>query len=222
MTRDIFTEPSGFDFETLRNLGPLRPLAGTWEGRGLDIHPVADGTMSEAFQERIVFAAIDPQTNGPQLFYGLRYHVHINNDERLTFHEQVGYWLWEPATGTILQTVAIPRGLVALARGVASPDARTFSVKAILGSPTAGIISAPFLDQNFKTTEYALTITVMDDSFTYEQEAVLEIAGRPEPFRHLDRNTLRRVAAAVANPAVTRALGNVTDGRPGPASGMKD
>jgi len=159
--------------------------------------------MSEIFQERIVFTAIDPQTNGPQLFYGLRYHVHINNDERLTFHEQVGYWLWEPATGTILQTVAIPRGLVAMARGVATPDARAFTVRANLGSPTAGIISAPFLDQNFKTTGYGLTITVMADSFTYEQETVLEIAGRPAPFRHVDRNTLRRVAPAVANPAAS-------------------
>jgi hypothetical protein len=32
--RDIFTEPEGFDVDTLRNLGPLCPLAGTWEGTG--------------------------------------------------------------------------------------------------------------------------------------------------------------------------------------------
>ena len=203
MTRDIFTEPVGFDVNTLRNLGPLAPLAGVWEGQGLDVHPVAEGTQTEAFKERIVFEAIDPQTNGPQLLYGLRYHTHINNDELLTFHDQVGYWLWEPATGTILQTLAIPRGQIALARGVASPDARSFTLKATLGSPTAGIVSGAFLDQNFKTTEYSITVTVMDDSFTYEQETVLQVAGRPEPFRHTDRNTLRRVAPPVPNPAVT-------------------
>ena len=89
------------------------------------------------------------------------------------------------------------------ARDGASPDARTFTVKATLGSPTAGIVSAPFLDQYFKTTEYSLTITVMDESFTYEQDTVLEVAGRPEPFHHVDRNTLRRVASATANPAAT-------------------
>ena len=64
---------------------------------------------------------IDPQTNGPQLLYGLRYHIHINTaEEAITFHDQVGYWLWEPATGLIMQTIAIPRGQLeaALALGM--------------------------------------------------------------------------------------------------------
>ena len=199
---DIFTEPDGFDVDTLRNLGPLAPLAGTWEGNGVDRHPVAAGAKTEPYRERIVFEVIDPQTNGPQLLYGLRYHVHINNDELLTFHDQVGYWLWEPATGTILQTVAIPRGVVALARGTAEPDARTFTVKASLGSPTEGIASGRFLDENFRTLEYTLTITVSADSFSYEEDTLLLVAGVPEPFHHTDRNTLRRVAAPGPNPAV--------------------
>jgi hypothetical protein len=54
---------------------------------------------------------------------------------------------------------------------------------------------------DFKTTEYSLTIAVVDDSFTHEQDAVLEVAGRPEPFHHADRNTLRPVASPTANPA---------------------
>ena len=29
---DIFTEPEDVDTDTLSNLGPLRPLAGIWEG----------------------------------------------------------------------------------------------------------------------------------------------------------------------------------------------
>src|SRR5262249_29422516 len=152
MPGDIYTEPVDFDLDTLRNLGPLRALAGTWEGQGRDLHPVAAGSLAEPYIERMIFEPIDPQTNGPQLLYGLRYHLHINNlDEQLPFHEQVGYWLWEPATKPLLQTVAIPRGLVAMASGVAEPDARTFTVKAVLGSATAGIISARFLDANFKT-----------------------------------------------------------------------
>ena len=200
--RDIYTEPDGFDVDTLRNLGPLAPLAGTWEGGGVDRHPVATGAKTELYRERILFEVIDPQTNGPQLLYGLRYHLHINNDELLTFHDQVGYWLWEPATGTILQTVAIPRGQVAMARGNAERDARTFTVKATLGSPTAGIVSGSFLDENFRTLEYTLTITVDADAFTYEQDTVLLVGGRPEPFHHTDRNTLRRVAAPAPNPAM--------------------
>src|SRR5262249_32297393 len=145
---------------------------------------------------------IDPQTNGPQLLYGLRYHLHINKlDEQLTFHEQVGYWLWEPATKTLLQTVAIPRGLVAMASGVAEPDARTFTVKAVLGSATAGIISARFLDANFKTVECSTPITAADGTLSYMQAAVLQTAGRPASFHHTDPNTLRRVAGPRSNPA---------------------
>lgn len=203
MGRDIYTEPEDFDVDTLRNLGPLAALAGVWEAQGLDTHPVAEGGEDEPYRERMVFEPIDPQTNGPQLLYGLRYHVHVNKlDEVLTFHDQVGYWLWEPATKTILQTLAIPRGQVSMATGRAEPDARRFTVKATLGSPTAGIISAPFLHENFRTLEYTFTVTVNDDgTITYEQDTVLLIAGRLEPFHHTDRNTLRRVAGPTRNPA---------------------
>ncbi len=204
MAHDIFTEPQDFDLDTLRNLGPLAPLAGAWEGQGLDTHPVAEGGEDEPYRERMVFEPIDPQTNGPQLLYGLRYHVHVNKlDEVLTFHDQVGYWLWEPATGTVLQSLAIPRGQVALASGTAEPDARRFTVKAVLGSPTAGIVSAPFLHHNFRTLEYRITVAVNDDgTLDYEQDTVLQIAERAEPFHHVDRNRLRKVAAARPNPVV--------------------
>ena len=203
MDRDIYTEPEGVDLDTLGNLGPLAALAGVWEGQGLDTHPVVEGTEEEAYRERMVFEPIDPQANGPQLLYGLRYHVHVNKlDEVPTFHDQIGYWLWEPATRTILQTLAIPRGQVAMATGTAEPDARRFTVKATLGSPTAGIVSAPFLHENFRTLEYTFSFTANDDgTITYEQDTVLQVAGRPEPFHHTDRNTLRKVAAAAQNPA---------------------
>jgi hypothetical protein len=207
MARDIYTEPDDIDLDTLRNLGPLAVLAGTWEGQGTDTHPVSDGTEDEPYRERMVFEPIDPQANGPQILYGLRYHIHVNKlDEALTFHDQVGYWLWEPATRTILQTIAIPRGQVALAIGQAEPDARTFTVKATLASPMAGIISAPFLHENFRTLEYTITIAAEGDgSLRYEQDTVLQISGRPEPFHHVDRNALRRVAAPLPNPAARSA-----------------
>ncbi|HMK73025.1 MAG TPA: heme-binding beta-barrel domain-containing protein [Myxococcaceae bacterium] len=208
MTPDIFTEPANLDVDTLRNLGPLTLLAGTWEGGGSDSHPVAEGGETQDYLERMVFEPIDPQTNGPQLLYGLRYHIHITRrTERLTFHDQVGYWLWEPATGSILQTIAIPRGQVAMAQGTAARDAKGFSVKAILGSATAGIVSSTFLDKNFRTLEYELRFFVEKDSLRYEQDTLLEVAGRSEPFHHVDRNTLRRVAAPKPNPAAAGPAG---------------
>ncbi|MFO0597869.1 MAG: heme-binding beta-barrel domain-containing protein [Myxococcaceae bacterium] len=203
-TPDIYTEPDDVDLDTLKHLGPLRALAGTWEGgAGLDTHPVAEGTEDEPFKERMVFEPMDPQMNGPQVLYGLRYHLHVNKlDEPLTFHDQVGYWLWEPATGALWQTLAIPRAQVAMATGTAKADDKVITVKATLGNPTSGIVSAPFLDTNFKTLSYELTIRFGDDgTLSYEQDTVLQIRGRAEPFHHVDRNTLKRVALPAKNPA---------------------
>src|SRR3954449_3281645 len=121
---DIFTEPADVDPDTLANLGPLARLAGEWRSPdGGDLNPKADGPERREDIEHMVFEPIDPQANGPQLFYGLRYHIHIDTrEEDITFHDQVGYWLWEPATGLVLQTLAIPRGQIAMASGQAKPD----------------------------------------------------------------------------------------------------
>ena len=91
LPEDIFTENDVAD-DTLANLGPLRRLAGTWEGKkGVDVNPKAEGPERREFVERMVFEPIDAQSNGPQFFYGLRYHTHILAiDEDPTFHDQVG------------------------------------------------------------------------------------------------------------------------------------
>src|ERR1700761_5799369 len=158
---DIFTEPSNVDPDTLPNLGPLRRLAGTWKAeKGVDITPKAAGPERRVFIEHIDLQPIDPQTNGPQLFYGLRYHIHINTrEEEITFHDQVGYWLWESATGLIMQTLAIPRGQVLLASGKAGPDDKTISVTAKRGDTAYGICSTSFLEQAFRTDSYRCDIT---------------------------------------------------------------
>lgn len=199
---DIFTEPRSAS-DTLGNLGPLRPLAGVWEGRkGSDEHPVAAGAEKAEYVERIEMQPIDPQTNGPQLFYGLRYHVHaVKPGEVETFHDQVGYWLWEPATGTLIQTIAIPRGQVLMAAGSAAPGATEFELTARLGAEQYGICSNPFLHGAFRTTEYRIRVTVNSDgTWSYDEDTVLEVLGRSEPFHHRDQNTLTKVADPVPNP----------------------
>ncbi len=200
---DIFTEPEDVDPETLANLGPLRRLAGIWEGqRGVDVNPKADGPETRAFYERIEMQPIDPQANGPQLFYGLRYHVHVNTrEEALTFHDQVGYWLWEPATGLILQTLAIPRGQVAIAAGHADADARTLVLTATRGQTEYGICSTTFLELAFRTDAYRIEVTFHDDgSWSYVSDTTLQVHGRDEPFLHRDRNTLTKIAEPDLNP----------------------
>lgn len=202
-SQDIYTEPSNIDIRTLENLGPLRPMAGVWEGkRGLDIKPKADGPRKQAFVERIELQPIDPVTNGPQLFYGLRYLILITKPEQVkTYHEQVGYWLWEPATGTVIQTLAIPRGQIAMASGQVAPDARSFELVARREQDTYGICSNPFLEYGFKTTEYRIKVTIHGDgTWGYEEDTVMQIRGQDEPFHHMDKNLLVKVAEPTPNP----------------------
>jgi hypothetical protein len=199
---DIFTEPEA-DPDGLANLGPLARLAGTWEGlKGVDVNPKAEGPERREFFERIVFSPTDPQANGPQLFYGLRYHIRIMaSDEDTTFHDQVGYWLYEPATGLILQSLAIPRGQTALAAGRASDDGTRIVVAAKRGETEYGICSTTFLEHAFRTDSYRLEILFNDDgTWSYISDTMLQVRGQDEPFRHRDRNTLKKIAEPVLNP----------------------
>lgn len=198
---DIFTEPAEVDPDTLNNLGPLRRLAGTWESAtGRDINPKPDGPEHRDYIERITFEPIDPQANGPQLFYGLRYHVHITTaEEDITFHDQVGYWLWEPATGLVLQTLAIPRGQTAIAAVHAAPDADKLVV-AERGRTQYGICSTAFLEYAFRTDRYTLELTFnADGTFTYVSDTTLEVRGQG-PFMHRDQNRLVKVAEPKPQP----------------------
>jgi len=204
--KDIYTEPHPINNDTLQNLGPLAKLAGIWQGtRGLDIKPKAEGAKQQAYVERIELHPIDPQTNGPQLLYGLRYHTHITKpDQRKTYHEQVGYWLWEPATETVVHTLTIPRGVTAMASGEAGADATEFELIAVQGSDTYGVCSTPFLDHAFKTVEFRIQVKINDDgTWTYHQDTVLKIAGQDELFHHRDTNTLHKIGDPILNPLVS-------------------
>jgi hypothetical protein len=196
---DIYTEPSDVDADTLKNLGPLRGMAGIWEGRrGLDVNPKPEGPRKQAYLERIELQPIDPQANGPQLYYGLRYHTHVvKPGEVETYHDQVGYWLWEPATGTVIHTLTIPRAQIALAIGKASAEAKQFELTASRES----ICSAPFLEHAFRTIEFRIKVSINPDgTWSYDEDTVMMVRGKTEPFHHTDRNTLTRIGQPTPNP----------------------
>jgi hypothetical protein len=206
-SEDIFTESNDIDPDTLANLGPLRAMAGVWESdHGIDEHPVAEGLEEDRYVERIELQPIDPQSNGPQLLYGLRYHTHIVKPGQVeTFHDQVGYWLWEPATKTVVQTLAIPRAQVAMAVGRAEPDATEFELRAERGSTTFGICSGPFLEKAFRTSEFRIRVTIHSDGrWSYDEDTVLAVLGRDELFHHRDRCTLKKIAEPTPNPLARR------------------
>jgi hypothetical protein len=201
---DIFTEPEDVDPDTLANLGPLRRLAGIWEGaKGVDLNPKADGPEQRVYIERIEMQPIDPQANGPQLFYGLRYHVHVNAPpETTTFHDQVGYWLWEPATSLVMQSLTIPRGQAVLAAGRAAADGNSLTVSARRGETEYGIVSTAFLEHAFRTDSYELEVTFHPDgTWTYLSDTMLAVRGQEGLFRHRDRNTLTKVGEPSPNPS---------------------
>ncbi|PIQ96592.1 MAG: FABP family protein [Nitrospinae bacterium CG11_big_fil_rev_8_21_14_0_20_56_8] len=183
--------------EILGNLGPLRKLAGIWEGdRGDDTAPSDDrGTETNKFRERITFDPMGPVNNHEQSLYGLRYATMAwRLGEPDPFHEEVGYWLWDGSQKQVFRCFIVPRGITVLAGGKVEPDAKSFRLTAEVGSDIYGICSNPFLDREFKTVRYELQVTIHDaQTFSYEEDTVIQIKNQPTLFHHVDKNTLKRV-----------------------------
>lgn len=204
---DIYAEPQGASCDTLSSLGPLAAMAGTWEGQGgVDVAPKREGARTAPYFERISLQPVDPGNNGPQLLYGLRYHTWMSQPgDDATYHDQVGYWLWEPATETVMHSLTIPRGQTVLAAGKAAKDARQFTLTATRGDTAYGICSNPYLEENFRTDSFTITVTLHDDgTWSYEQDTVMMIKGQDEAFHHRDANRLTRTAPPSRNPVACR------------------
>src|SRR5262249_26434468 len=134
----------------LKLYGPLSRLAGTWQGSvGDDTAPSDDrGTEKNAFREQVVFTPVLPTVNHEQTLYVLGYtRTAWRLREEEPFHQQVGYWMWDPAAHQVMHSFLIPRGTAVLAGGSAEVDSSILRVSAELGSPTFGICSNPFLDR---------------------------------------------------------------------------
>ncbi len=184
------------------DLGPLGPLLGVWEGeKGTDLAPSDDAETdrqlaTSKYRERMVFEPTGLVENHEQRMFGLRYATRawrIGAPD--PFHEEVGYWLWDPAAKLIIRSFMPPRGLAVLAGGHAEPDARELSLAAEAGSEVFGICSSPFLTAEFKTVRYTLTVRLLDDdTLYYDEHSWLKMKGRDELFDHADDNTLRRSA----------------------------
>jgi hypothetical protein len=185
------------DKEIIAKLGPLSALAGEWEGdKGVDFAPAEDrGPMTTPFRERAVFVPMGPVDNHEQTLFGLRYSTTAwRIGEADPFHEELGYWLWDAAAGQVMRCFLVPRGVTVLAGGRAAAGDRKFKMEAVVGSPTFGISSNPFLDIEFKTVRYELEVDLETaDRFRYAEDTQLLMKGRSEVFHHTDSNTLKRV-----------------------------
>lgn len=184
--------------ELLEQLGPLSHLVGIWEGdKGDDIAPSDDrGTENNKYRERITFEQVGPIQNHEQNLHVLRYSTKAYRiGETNAFHEELGYWSWEPATQEVMRSFLIPRGIALIAGGKAPKEAKEFHLRASGGSCTFGICVNPFLDREFKIVAYELNLKIEGEGrFTYDQDTVIQMPGKKDLFHHRDRNTLTRIS----------------------------
>ena len=188
--------------------GPLTGLLGVWEGNnGVDVSPGKPDQMKtdteKSYRERWIFEAISPAVENHD--QKLRQVVADTNAWRGTpstadkkageaFHAQRGYWVWDPATGMVLNSFAVPRGIVINAGGTVKPGATSYELVAEAGSETYGICQNPFLMDTFKVVRYILKVKLTgQDTMEYEQDTQLQIKGRGL-MHHTDANQFKRVS----------------------------
>lgn len=177
--------------------GPLGALVGSWEGdKGMDVSPEPDGIEENPYYERIVFEAAGDVTNAEsQTLAIVRYHqVVTRKSDDTVFHDQIGYWTWDPATRTITQPINIPRAVAVLAGGKFEGDASgseiVLQVYAKKGDPDWGIIESPFMRDNASTLAFDHRVEVRGNRMKYSEMTSLDIYGRK--FEHSDTNELTR------------------------------
>jgi hypothetical protein len=178
--------------------GPLGALVGDWEGEGgLDTaFSHAKGEVGATpYLEKVTFKPFGPVDNGSQHLYGLDYKTAMwRGSEDNPFHTEVGYWLWDGATGEVLRSFAVPRGIAVLAGGTASADANEFTLKASLGDPQYPIGENKYLTANASSVSYEVTVTLNDDgSWSYAEATMLRMKELPELMAHTDHNTMHKV-----------------------------
>jgi len=182
--------------EIIKNLGPLAPLVGTWEGDiGIDFSRIHSEEKETKYREKTVFEPLGPVNNGPQSLYGLRYSMtawRLNEDN--PFHEELGYWLWDGDRKQVLRCFIIPRGVLVNAGGDAEAHSKSFHLSAEVGSVTYGILSNKYLDESYKTMKYILDVTIHnDEEFSYKEDTQVWIPINKAIFHHTDQNTLEKV-----------------------------
>jgi hypothetical protein len=192
-----YDKPAIIDADVINNLGPLTRLIGSWEGAaGMDIAPSPKGPVETPFRERRKYEPFGPVINGSQVLYGLRYSSVMWPDQSVDpFHEETGYWLWDPRAQQVFCCFIVPRGVVVNAGATVAPDADSYTLAAEVGSQVFGVMSNPFLDAVYRTVRFEMTVIYnIDGSFTYEQNTQLLMRNSPTPFDHTDRNTLKKIA----------------------------
>lgn len=191
-----YDKPNNIDMDIVKNLGPLAGLVGKWEGdNGIDVAPSPRGPVTTPYREVRSYEPFGPVVNGSQVLYGLRYSSVMWPEQSVDpFHEETGYWLWDPQAEQVYCCFVVPRGVVVNAGADVAHNANNFTLIAEVGSSVYGIASNPFLDAAYRTERFELTVTVnADASISYMQDTVLKLKNLPDLFHHTDGNTMHKV-----------------------------
>jgi len=177
--------------------GPLWALVGEWEGEGgLDTSYSHSQSkiVGTPYLEKVTFKPFGPVDNGSQHLYGLDYKTAMwRNNEDNPFHTEVGYWLWDGATGEVLRGFVVPRGITVLAGGQAEADGGSFTVTAALGDPQYPIGEGKYLTANASSVSYEATVTLVDGTWSYDETTMLRMSEFPDLLSHTDHNTMHKV-----------------------------
>ena len=177
--------------------GPLAQLLGKWVGnKGQDNAPDANADPDvTAFTDEMTFTISGPAENAEeQQLVSVKYHHVVRKLENgHIYHDQIGHWIYEKSTNTIMHSLTIPRAVCLLAGGVYQEDdgKSIFEVEAKAGSESYGIVQSPFMLEKAKTKAFKMNLSVKNNELNYHQTTSLHIYGKD--FEHTDRSTLLRV-----------------------------
>ncbi len=176
--------------------GPLTGLIGSWKGdKGVDVAPEPEGVENNPYYETLIFEAIGDVTNAEsQVLAALHYRqvVRRKSSDKV-FHDETGYWMWDPSSETIMHSLTIPRAVCILAGGRHSGSKNedgtvTLEVTANIDDDNWKIIQSPFMQGNARTTEFRHRITVGNGKLSYSETTIIDIYDKV--FEHTDHNEL--------------------------------
>ena len=177
--------------------GPLALLLGKWVGsNGMDNAPDADANPDKtAFSDEMTFTVAGPAENAEeQQLVAIQYHHVVRKLENgLIFHDQIGHWIYEHSTNTVMHSLSIPRGVCLLAGGQYEENdgESIFAVEAKQGDETFGVVQSPFMLDKAKTTAFQMRLSIKGNELKYREVTSLEIYGKS--FEHIDKSILHKV-----------------------------
>jgi hypothetical protein len=177
------------------DLGPLKPLIGSWKSvdPGVDLAPgrtdsaVGEGGPAvEPFYEVRTFelaaTAVNASKQSLVAVYYKQEVFRVRDDAK--FHDQRGYLIYDKDNQMVYNTYCVPRAVCVVAEGKAG-------AKMTLEAPKRGIAESSFMSENATTQDFSMTIDISADTLRYSQITKLNIYGKD--FTHTDVSTLKKL-----------------------------